>query len=87
MITHKKGNRPFAAGHSRGTKPPCWKAKVALGQDKQSKLPFKIMHVFCLSCPSATFALQHGDFVPREWLAAKAYFEAVYVPEAKLRGA
>ena len=45
------------------------------------------MHVFCLSCPSATFALQHGDFVPREWLAAKAYFEAVYVPEAKLRGA
>ena len=25
----------------------------------------------CLSCPSATFALQHGGFVPREWLAAK----------------
>ena len=23
----------------------------------------------CLSCPSATFALQHGGFVPREWLA------------------
>ena len=22
-------------------------------------------------CPSATFALQHGGFVPREWLAAK----------------
>ena len=30
------------------------------------------MYVFCLSCPdSATFALQHGSFVPREWLAAK----------------
>ena len=24
-------NRPFAASHSRGTKPPCWRAKVALG--------------------------------------------------------
>ena len=50
----------------------CWRAKVALGQDKQRKLPFKIMYVFCLSCPSATFALQRGGFVPREWLAAKS---------------
>ena len=31
-------NRLFAASHSRGTKPPCWRAKVALGQDKQRKL-------------------------------------------------
>ena len=44
-------NRPFAASHSRGTKPPCRRAKVALGQDKQRKLPFKIMYVFSLSCP------------------------------------
>ena len=64
-------NRPFPPSHSRGTKPPCWRAKVALGQDKQRKLPFKIMYVFCLSCPSATFALQRSGFVPREWLAAK----------------
>ena len=63
--------RPFAAIHSCGTKPPCWRAKVALGQDKQRKLPFKIMYVFCLSCPSVAFALQHGGFVPHEWLAAK----------------
>ena len=28
-------NRPFAASHSRGTKPPRWRAKVTLGQDKQ----------------------------------------------------
>ena len=27
--------RPFAASYSRRTKPPCWIAKVALGQDKQ----------------------------------------------------
>ena len=50
-------NRPFAASHSRGTKPPCWRENVALGQDKQRKLPFKIMYVFCLSFPSATFPL------------------------------
>ena len=30
-----KGNRPFAACHPRGTKPPYWDANVALGQDKQ----------------------------------------------------
>ena len=29
------------------------------------------MYVFCLSCPSATFALQRGGFVPSKWLAAK----------------
>ena len=29
------------------------------------------MYVFCLSCPSATFAHQHGGFVPRQWLPAK----------------
>ena len=42
-----------------------------LGQDKQRKLPFEIMYAFCLSFPSATFALQYGDFLSREWLAAK----------------
>ena len=28
-------NRPFAATHLRSTKPPHWRAKVALGQGKQ----------------------------------------------------
>ena len=32
----------------------------------------KLCNMSCLSCPSATFALQRGDFVPREWLAAKS---------------
>ena len=78
-------NRPFAASHSRGTKTPCWRAKVALGQDKHRKLPFQIMYVFCLSCPSATFALQRGGFVPREWLAAKGLlFEALVCPQGFL---
>ena len=72
-------NRPFAASNSRGTKPPCWRAKVAPGQDKQRKLPFKIMYVFCLSCPSATFALQRGSFVPREELAAKGLLFDKYI--------
>ena len=30
-----KLNRPFAASHSRGKKPPRWIAKVAQEQDKQ----------------------------------------------------
>ena len=64
-------NRPFAASHSRGAKPPRWRAKVALGQDKQKTYMILNGHFLCLSCPSATFALQHGGFVPREWLAAK----------------
>ena len=67
-IVRRQSIGPFAACHSRSTKPPCWRAKVALGQDKQRKLPFKIMGAFCLTCPSG---LQHGGFVPREWLAAK----------------
>ena len=33
-------NRPFASCHSRGTKPPCWRASDALGEDKQRQLPF-----------------------------------------------
>ena len=45
--------------------------KVTLGPDKQRKVPFKIMFVSCLSCTGATFALQHGGFVPREGLPAK----------------
>ena len=31
----------------------------------------KLFMSFVLSCPSAIFALRHGGFVPREWLAAK----------------
>ena len=30
------------------------------------------MYAFCLSCPSASLALQHGGFVQREWQAAKS---------------
>ena len=61
LIHSRSGDRPFAAFHSLGTKSPRWDAKVALGQDKQLKWPFKIMHVFCWSCPSAILA----------WKAAK----------------
>ena len=43
--------RPFAASHSSGTKPPCWREKVALGQDKQRKLLFRIMYAFVCLVP------------------------------------
>ena len=49
-------NRPFAANHSRGTKPPCWRVKVALGQDKQRKL-ITISHCLCV-----LFVLSQCDF-------------------------
>ena len=45
--------------------------KEVVGQDKRRKLPFKIMYAFCLSCPSATFALQLGGFVPRRMASCK----------------
>ena len=43
-----------------------WRARNVLGEDKQRKLPFKMMSAFCLSCSNAYLALQHGGFVSRE---------------------
>ena len=66
-----RNSRPFAASHSCGKKPPCWRAKVALGQDKQKAYIILNGNFLCLSRPRATFVLQHGGFLSREWLAAK----------------
>ena len=41
-------NRPFTASHSRGTKQPRWRAKVALGPDKQKT--YIILNVNFLVC-------------------------------------
>ena len=73
IIAYREFNmdRPFAPFHSRGPKPPCWDAKVALGQDQQKAYIIIKKKFLCLSCTSATFASQHGGFVPREWKAAK----------------
>ena len=41
--------------------------------DKTNKGNYHLkLRVFCWSCPSATFVLRHGGFVPREWLAANS---------------
>ena len=52
-----------------------------MGQDKQRKLSFKInvCLLFVFNCPSATFALQHGGFTPREWLATAGLFTEVSI--------
>ena len=50
-------NRLFAASHSGGTIPPCWRAGDALRQDKQRALN-KFLY---LSCPSAS------PFSPAWW--------------------
>ena len=73
-------NRPFAASHSHGTKLPCWRAKVALGQDKQKTCIIWNGNFLCLFCPSATCALQHGGFVTCEWLAAKGLLQRGWEP-------
>ena len=52
-------NRPFAACHSRGTKPPCWDAKVILGQDKHRKLPFSMAVLYHVNGK-----LQKADYFP-----------------------
>ena len=43
-------------------------SKSRTGTRQTNKLPFKIMNAFCLPFLSG---LQHGGFVPREWVAAK----------------
>ena len=70
--------RHFAVSHSRGTKPACWRAKVALGQGKQKAYIILNDNFLYLSCPSTTFALQHGGFVQRGWLAAKGLFHTTH---------
>ena len=42
-------------------------------QDKQKAYIILNGKFLCLSCPSATFALQYGGFVPCDWLAERAY--------------
>ena len=54
---------------------PPWTLLMPVWIFKKKKLPFQIMYAFCWSCPSATFASQHGGFVPREWQATKGLFE------------
>ena len=43
----------------------------------KGKYHLKILNAFYLSCPSATFALQQGGFVPRKWPAAKGLFNPI----------
>ena len=49
--------------HSCGTNPPCWRGKVALGQDKKMTYIILNGNFLCLSCPSATF-LPGGGVLP-----------------------
>ena len=48
-------HRPFAASNSRGTKPPCWRTKVALGPDKQKAYIILNGNFLCLSCPNGAY--------------------------------
>ena len=50
-------------------KSPYWRANDAPGHVEERK--FKFGGFLSLTCPSASFALQYGDFVPRDSSAAK----------------
>ena len=66
-------NRPFAASHSRGTKPPCWRAKKS-HWNKTNKLDKLVSFVCHATVRHLLSSGQHGGFAPREWLAAKSLF-------------
>ena len=71
-------NRPLAGNHA-GEQTSHW--------DKTNKRHIILNGNFlCLSCPSATFAIQHGGFVPREWLAAKGLFKKYRKEKERLLG-
>ena len=61
-------NRSFVVCHSRGTKPSCWGAEVALGKTNKGNYHLKSC-VFCLPCVMATFAL-HWAWWFRGWRAS-----------------
>ena len=49
----------------------CTESRETLGQYKKRDNIIKNGNFLCLSCASASLALQHGGSVPREWPAAK----------------
>ena len=51
-------NKPFAASRSRGTKPPCWRAKAFLTRTRQTK-KITIWNYVCL-----LFVFSQCDFCP-----------------------
>ena len=63
-------NRSLAASHSRDTKPPCY-SRHFLQKSHWDKTNKGNYHLKLYMSFIVTFALQHGSFVPGEWLAAK----------------
>ena len=84
FIASQSADRPFAAWHSSGTKPPCWDTKVTVGQDQQKAYMILTGNFLFLSCPSVTFASQQGGFVPREWKLQRAYWQTLWKGKSTL---
>ena len=81
-------NRPFASSHSRDTKPPYWRARDALGEDKQRTNHAKWSELFAFSVPvrllfSSTAVLYpmndklQGSVVTRSSLPLQIFFAVV----------
>ena len=67
FIRDKRLWRPFAATHSCGTIPSCWRAKDAQGEEKQRAHIIWNGYFLCFSCHRASIALHHGSFAPCGW--------------------
>ena len=63
-------NRLFAASHLRGKKPPCWRAKVALGQDKQKTYLILNSNFLCCLVPGRLFLSSTAVLFCARWMAS-----------------
>ena len=63
-------NRLFAASHLRGKKPPCWRAKVALGQDKQKTYLILNSNFLCCLVPGRLFLSSTAVLFCTTWMAS-----------------
>ena len=78
VLHNAQSNRSLAASHSRGTKPPCWRAKSQWNKPtNKGKYHLKILYAILFVMSQCDFALQHGGFVSREWPAAKGLFNPI----------
>ena len=79
----------FAASHSRGTKPPCRRAKIALGQDKTKdihnfKWQFLLFVLTQCDCCSPARRFRTTKFCIRGYLQMRDYLDRRVTPPKRV---
>ena len=72
-------NRPFATVGHMVQKPPCWMANCALRHQKQRKVKVDWLKSLCSEGFHIPLPSSIADFVPRDQLLQKAYFNLLAV--------